>query len=80
MTSGGEFVIAFSTANVIPRRTEDRTFSVKMLVNNRMNPLYQAAVEATEEAIINSMTAAVTTVGKMGIPSTRLLWIDCRQL
>ena len=75
--SSGEFVIAFSTANVIPRRTDDGTFSVKMLVNNRMNALYQATIEATEEAIINSMTAAVTTVGKNGntihaIPLDRL--------
>ena len=64
--SSGEFVIAFSTANVIPRRTDDGTFSVKMLVNNRMDALYQATIEATEEAIVNSMTAAVTTVGKNG--------------
>ena len=75
--SSGEFVIAFSTANVIPRRTADGTFSVKVLVNNRMDALYQATIEATEEAIINSMTAAVTTVGRNGnrihgIPLDRL--------
>ncbi len=75
--SSGEFVIAFSTANIIPRRTESGTFPVVMLANHAMNTLYQAAIEATEEAIINSMTAAVTTVGRNGntihaIPLDRL--------
>jgi D-aminopeptidase len=75
--SSGDFVIAFSTANIIPDRTEDGTFSVKMLSNNRMDALYQAVVEATEESIINAMTTAVTTVGKNGntiyaIPLDRL--------
>jgi len=75
--SSGEFVIAFSTANIIPRKTEDGTFTVRMISNNRMNALYQAVIEATEEAIINAMTTAVTTVGKNGntihaIPLARL--------
>ena len=75
--SSGEFVIAFSTANTIPRRTESGTFPVTVLANRAMNALYQAAIEATEEAIINSMTTAVTTVGKNGntihaIPLDRL--------
>ncbi len=75
--SSGEFVIAFSTANTIPRRTTDGTFSVTMLANHRMDALYQAVIEATEEAIINSITAGVTTVGRGGrtihaIPLDRL--------
>ena len=75
--SSGEFVIAFSTANTIPRQTADGTFLLKILSNNRMDALYQAAIEATEEAIINAMVAAVTTVGRNGntlhaIPLDRL--------
>ncbi|MBI1930259.1 P1 family peptidase [Candidatus Poribacteria bacterium] len=75
--SSGDFAIAFSTANIIPDRTEDGTFSIKVLSNNRMDALYQAVVEATEESIINAMTTAVTTVGKNGntiyaIPLDRL--------
>jgi D-aminopeptidase len=64
--SSGEFVIAFSTANKIPRRTADGTFTVKMLMNSRMDALYQAVIEATEEAVVNAMTTAVTTVGRGG--------------
>ena len=62
--SSGDFVIAFSTANTIPRKTKNGTFPVRMLSNDRMDLLYQAVIEATEEAIINAMTTAVTTVGK----------------
>jgi D-aminopeptidase len=48
-----------------------------MLANRRMDALYQAVIEATEEAILNSMTTAVTTIGRNGntihaIPLNRL--------
>lgn len=60
----GEFVIAFSTANIFPSRTETGTFQMQMLVNGRLNSLFQAVIEATEEAIVNSMTMATTTIGR----------------
>ena len=62
----GEFVIAFSTANIFPKNTETGTFQIQMLLNWRLNPLFQAVIEATEEAIINSMTMATTTTGRGG--------------
>ncbi len=64
--SSGEFVIAFSTANVFPRYTENGTFQIKMLVNSRLSSLFEAAIEATEEAVINSMTMATTMTGRNG--------------
>lgn len=64
--SSGEFVIAFSTANVFPRNTENGTFQIQMAVNNRLSLLFAAAIEATEEAIINSMTMATTMTGRNG--------------
>ena len=60
----GEFVIAFSTANIFPSRTENGTFQIQMSVNGRLSSLFQAVIEATEEAIVNSMTMATTTTGK----------------
>lgn len=60
----GEFVIAFSTANIFPGRTETGTFQIQMLVNGRLNSLFQAVIETTEEAIVNSMTMATTTTGR----------------
>ena len=62
----GEFVIAFSTANIFPNSTENGTFEIQMLVNWRLSSLFQAVIEATEEAIINSMTMATTTTGRQG--------------
>jgi D-aminopeptidase len=75
--SSGEFVIAFSTANAIPIWSMADTLSIQMLRNNRLDPLYQAVIEATEEAVVNSMTTATTTVGRNGnkihaIPLERL--------
>lgn len=62
----GEFVIAFSTANIFSSRTETGTFQIQMLVNRRLSSLFQAVIEATEEAIVNSMTMATTTTGRSG--------------
>ncbi len=75
--SSGEFVVAFSTSNIVPSSSEASLMSVKMLHNNRMDVFYQGVIEATEEAIINAMTLAVTTAGKNGnvvhaIPLDRL--------
>ena len=64
--SSGEFVIAFSTANVIPLRPENGTFALNILADYQLDGLYQAVVETTEEAIVNSMTTAVTTTGRKG--------------
>ena len=64
--SSGEFVIAFSTANVFPSSTDVGTFQIQMVVNRQLSTLFQAAIEATEEAIINSMTMATTTTGRNG--------------
>ena len=62
----GEFVIAFSTANVIPDETENGTFQIRMVENWRLSALFEATIEATEEAVVNSMTMATTTVGRDG--------------
>ena len=48
-----------------------------MLRNSRMDPLFTAAVQATEEAIVNALVAATTMVGVNGhrvdaIPHARL--------
>src|SRR6185436_12493348 len=49
----GEIVVAFSTANVIPRRTRKMVYKMKLLLDQRLDPLYEAVMEATEEAILN---------------------------
>lgn len=54
----GEIVIGFSTANTIPRVTRKMVARVKFLLDPKLDPLYQAAIEATEEAILNALCKA----------------------
>ena len=63
MTNGsGDYAIAFSTANRISAAEKVR--SVQVVGNDSMSPLFQAVIEATEEAIYNSMFKATTVTGK----------------
>ena len=62
MTNGsGDYAIAFSTANRID--ADDRVRNISVLGNEAMSPLFQAVIEATEEAIINSLLKATTVTG-----------------
>jgi L-aminopeptidase/D-esterase-like protein len=58
----GDIFIAFSTANPDANKP-DGSSNLTMLGNDRMNPLFEATVQATEEAIINALIAAETMVG-----------------
>lgn len=61
MTNGsGDFVIGFTTVQVA------ELAAVGPLPNGRMSPLFQAVIEATEEAIYNSLFMATTVVGYRG--------------
>lgn len=63
----GDYVIAFATAESIRRRPGERELrDVVDLPNDAMSPLFQAVVEATEEAIYNSLFRAVTVTGHRG--------------
>jgi D-aminopeptidase len=64
----GDYVIAFSTAkeNRVSHRPAVRVQNQFALVNDETSPLFLAAVEATEEAIINSLFMAITTHGFAG--------------
>jgi L-aminopeptidase/D-esterase-like protein len=57
----GDIFIAFSTAN--PEAARQPTTQVTVLSNNVINPIFDATVQATEEAIINAMVAAETVTG-----------------
>lgn len=61
----GEFFLAFSTANPEAGRTVGLR-PVEMLPNQRIDPLFDAVVQATEEAIVNSLVAAETMEGVDG--------------
>lgn len=59
----GEIVVAFSTANRVPRETRKMVARVKFLLDRSVNPLYQATIEATEEAILNALCMGNHMVG-----------------
>lgn len=69
----GDYVIAVSTAkeNFIPYSGNSLFIKGKMLRNDAISPLFLAAIEATEEAILNSLFAADSMVGRKGheVPS-----------
>ena len=67
MSNGsGDYVIAFSTAASVRRGADIAKRSVEDLANSEMSPLFQAVIEATEEAIYNSMLRATTVRGHRG--------------
>jgi D-aminopeptidase len=72
----GDIFIAFSTANSGANRIKG-VRQLEMLPNQRLNPIFLATVQATEEAIVNAMVAAKTMKGindreVMGLPHDRL--------
>ena len=63
MTNGsGDYAIAFSTKNRIYASEQIR--NVQVVGNDAMSPLFQAVIETTEEAILNSLFKATTVAGK----------------
>lgn len=59
----GDLVLAFSTANAIERgNNEPQTFVA--WPDQKLDPLYQATVEASEESIYNALLAATTMTGR----------------
>ncbi|MGH9322324.1 MAG: P1 family peptidase [Vicinamibacteria bacterium] len=79
-SGSGDYVIAFSTATPLRSAFESssRTEGAPVLRNDDLSPIFQATIEATEEAVYNSMLKAVTVVGRDGnrveaLPLDRLL-------
>jgi D-aminopeptidase len=81
--TSGDIFLCFATGNeglISSYKLDDPTLSVpvKMLSNNHITALFEAVVEATEEAILNAMVAAETTTGINGnrvyaLPHDRLV-------
>lgn len=75
MSNGsGDYVIAFSSAEEV-RRTPERRSKVTAypeVPNDLISPLFQAVIEATEEAIYNSLCMAETTTGYRNITISQL--------
>jgi D-aminopeptidase len=73
----GDLFLAFATGNRDLSRhagEEDprRTVDLRMVVDSAINPLFEAVVEATEEAITNALVAAETMTGRDGVTAHAL--------
>jgi D-aminopeptidase len=61
----GDYAIAFSSAPQVRIRMDDKSLKrqIEVVTNDAMSPLFEAVIEATEEAIYNSLLRATTTTG-----------------
>jgi len=80
--SSGDFIMAFSTSNRIAAKDfwKGKTYKLQSIEQYDIQPLFQAASEATEEAIINALFMAQTLQGRAGhkvfaLPIDRVLKI-----
>lgn len=74
----GDFILAFSTANRVAHEADGPLEQVTLLRDEAISPLFQAAIEAVEEAVLNSLFAAVSVTGRDGhrapaLPTERVL-------
>ena len=66
--SSGDLLLAFAVGN----RDPERAGTISIVANEQLNPLFYAAIEATEEAIVNALLAAETMTGRGGATAHRL--------
>jgi D-aminopeptidase len=81
--SSGDIFLAFATGNRSLPGAEEKTAefaSCRMITNDRMTPLFEACAEATEEAILNALCMATTTVGTNGFTIHALPLARVREL
>src|SRR6185436_9355785 len=62
----GEIIVGFSTTNRVPRETSKMTATLEVLLDEACDPLYEAVVECTEEAIVNALCMADEMRGQSG--------------
>jgi D-aminopeptidase len=76
-TTSGDLILAFSTGNLgLPQpempEVGPGVSTVRMLADKSLDPIFEATVEATEEAIVNALCAAQTMTGRDGITAHAL--------
>ncbi|MEO6921454.1 MAG: P1 family peptidase [Collimonas sp.] len=62
----GDLALAFSTAQTIPYRPLEAVRHTAILHDNLLDPLFEAVVDSTEQAIVNALFAAETVTGRDG--------------
>jgi L-aminopeptidase/D-esterase-like protein len=79
-STSGEIIAAFSTANRLPRTKERPTqfLNLSFIADAFINDLYEAVIEATEEAVLNAIFCSRGMSGRLGrfsppLPSDRVI-------
>ena len=62
----GDIAIAFTTANRLPHTSDKAILPFSMVVDDKLDPVFDMTAEAVEEAIISSLWHAETTAGRDG--------------
>ncbi|MGB0383984.1 MAG: P1 family peptidase [Ardenticatenaceae bacterium] len=85
--SSGDIFLAFATGNHVPSESAlafdkgpGKPIDLHMLPHNQLDPFFDAVAEATEEAILNALTAAETMVGFKGRVAHALPLDELRQV
>jgi len=65
-SGSGDITVAFSTASRVPYDAPKEPLTETRLHDSQLDPLFLAALEATEEAIVDSLFTATTVVGRDG--------------
>lgn len=63
-SGSGDFIIAFSTGNKIPIRENKVKYQLEVIGENLLDSLFEATLEAVEEAYLNSLVTAEDMTGK----------------
>ena len=76
----GDIFLAFSTGNRVPHYPKPLTYTLTVVPDDHLDPIFRAGEEATEEAILNALAMATTTAGRDGhtahaLPLDRLVGI-----
>ncbi len=72
--TSGEIIIAFSTGNRTPREEYGKTghLTMKFITDSHLNPMYEAVIEATEEAVLNAIFCSGGMKGRDGNESSAI--------
>jgi D-aminopeptidase len=62
----GDVFLGFTTANLVPHAPRNDLLASRMLAEPRIDALFEAAAEATQEAVLDALYAADATTGRAG--------------
>lgn len=68
----GDIAVAFTTTNRMPHNANQDLIELHMIAEQRIDLLFQAAAEATQEAVLDALAAAETMLGRNGHRRTGL--------